>query len=298
VAALVLTNVWRGYTACGVAQGQAFNPAINDQCARDVQTRCEAHSLRTVMPSTSVPNWIAALTGVSPSMHGILGNIGVGRFPFDSIFAQARATHAPHALRPKICAALRTPSTAHAKGGTQGDTRRSRSDEASPRLVAIPRWPPWPFSAQTALSPSAQARTLGVDTGVSSSPWLVNLIKPHLPLLTGDGRVSSSADGVYETTMHASTETVDGRRRAATLYAARMNAGTVQNSERVRTHPGRYAFFVTQLTNVDSIGHRRCAMPCMSSHMPPVRVGVRVGVAVSMAASRAPSRSLARLTVR
>ena len=47
--------------------GQAFDPAVNPLCALDIQSRCDAHVLRTVAPSTSLPNWIAALTGASPS---------------------------------------------------------------------------------------------------------------------------------------------------------------------------------------------------------------------------------------
>ena len=75
---------------------QAFDPAVNSLCALDVQTRCERHVLRNVLPSTSLPNWIAALTGASPTTHGVLGNFGVGPFPFDSIYAQVCGETADH----------------------------------------------------------------------------------------------------------------------------------------------------------------------------------------------------------
>ena len=169
--------------------GRAFDPSVNPICALDVQTRCESYVMKNVVPSRSLPNWVGSLTGASPTVTGVLDNFAVGNFPFDTIFAQARA--------------------------------------------------------------------YGVDTGASTSPWLINLIKPDLPLLTGDGRTSSSADGTYETTRPGGSLQADVRRRAATLYAARINSESVPIGERTRQYPSRYGLFVTQLTNVDSIGHKR-----------------------------------------
>ena len=171
--------------------GNAFDPSVNPICALDVQSRCESYVMRNVIPSRSLPNWVGALTGASPTVTGVLDNFAVGPFPFDTIFAQAKS--------------------------------------------------------------------YGVDTGAASSPWLINLIKPDLPLFTGDGRTSSSADGTYETTAFASSERADARRREATLYAARQNVQSVPQGERTRQYPSRYPLFVTQLTNVDSVGHRRGA---------------------------------------
>ena len=48
-----------------------------------------------------------------------------------------------------------------------------------------------------------------------------------------------------------------GAEEAATLHAARENAASVPSGERTSVHPSRYALFVTQLTNVDSVGHRK-----------------------------------------
>ena len=165
-----------------------FDPAINELCALDVQTSCDRHRLRAVSPSTSLPNWIAALTGMSPTSHGVLGNYAIGAFPFDSIFGPARE--------------------------------------------------------------------YGVHAGVSASPWLANTIKVDLPLLGGDGRTTSSADGNYETTRAAITAEADARRRETTLNAVRANAASVDDAKRSAEFPSQYALFVTQLTNVDSIGHR------------------------------------------
>ena len=47
---------------------------------------------------------------------------------------------------------------------------------------------PWSFDTVF-----AQASRYGVHAGVTASPWFVNPIKRWLPLLDGDGRVSSSA---------------------------------------------------------------------------------------------------------
>ena len=68
----------------------AFDRNVNPLCALDVTTRCDTFRLHSVTPSTSVPNWIASLTGTPPSVHGVLGNVPVGgTFPFDSVFGQA-----------------------------------------------------------------------------------------------------------------------------------------------------------------------------------------------------------------
>ena len=42
--------------------------------------------------------------------------------------------------------------------------------------------------------------------GASGAPWFVNPIKAQLPLLEGDGRVSSSDDITHETSASTSTE--------------------------------------------------------------------------------------------
>ena len=51
--------------------------------------------------------------------------------------------------------------------------------------------------------------------GASGAPWFVNPIKGHLPLLDGDGRVSSSDDATHETSASTSTEALDDARRNA-----------------------------------------------------------------------------------
>ena len=94
--------------------------------------------------------------------------------------------------------------------------------------------------------------SMKIPAGASSSPWLVNVVKRDLPLLTGDGRTTSSADGTYETTHTGTSEEADLRRRAATLAAARRNAQSMPDAERPNRFPPRYPLFVTQLTNVVS----------------------------------------------
>ena len=37
--------------------------------------------LSAEVPTLSLPNWIGALTGMSPTVHGVLGNYPVGRLP-------------------------------------------------------------------------------------------------------------------------------------------------------------------------------------------------------------------------
>lgn len=166
-----------------------FDASVNHLCTLDVQTDCESLSLRATTPSTSLPNWIGALTGMSPTVHGVLSNFAIGPFPFDSVFAQAKSH--------------------------------------------------------------------GLHAGVSSSPWLVNPIKVDLPPLDGDGRTTSAADGVYETTQFGSSKAADLGRREATLAAVRENADSLPNELRASKSPSRYGLFVSQLTNVDSVGHRR-----------------------------------------
>ena len=107
-----------------------------------------------------------------------------------------------------------------------------------------------------------QAQSYAVSAGVSSSPWLVNVIKSTLPMLTGDGRASSSADGNYETTRFASSADADALRRLATLDAARTNAVSLPSAERATEHPGRYALFVTQVRVGCTSLH-----PCAPGHL-------------------------------
>ena len=171
--------------------GPAFDKAVNPLCALDVTSRCDAFNLRSTSPATSLPNWIAALTGASPSAHGVLGNVGLSSFPMDSIFARA-AEHSLHA-------------------------------------------------------------------GISASPWFVSVAKDDLPLLDGDGRVSSSADGTYETTRAPSTLAQDTRRKAATLRAVAENVASVSIVDRPTISPSRYALFVSHLTNADTVAHRQGA---------------------------------------
>ena len=56
---------------------------------------------------------------------------------------------------------------------------------------------------------AAVAAAHGVHMGASGAPWFVNPIKGHLPLLDGDGRVSSSDDATHETSASKSTEALD-----------------------------------------------------------------------------------------
>jgi len=53
---------------------------------------------------------------------------------------------------------------------------------------------------------AAVAAAHGVHMGASGAPWFVNPIKDQLPLLEGDGRVSSSDDITHETSASTSTE--------------------------------------------------------------------------------------------
>lgn len=186
VVLLVLSGV--GRRAGRKSLAAAFDKDVNPLCALDITSRCDLLRLRPVLPSTSVPNWIAATTGASPRTHGVLGNTAVGPFPFDSVFRQARR--------------------------------------------------------------------YGVHAGISAAPWFVNPVKPHLPPLDGDGRVSSAADGVYETTRRADTRAEDLRRRRTTLEAIQQNRESVAEDKRITSAPSRYALFVSHLSNADSIGHR------------------------------------------
>jgi len=89
----------------------AFDRNVNPLCALDVTTRCDTFRLHSVTPSTSVPNWIASLTGTPPSVHGVLGNVPVGgTFPFDSVFGQAsvQGAHSGISAAP-WCVKLRPP---------------------------------------------------------------------------------------------------------------------------------------------------------------------------------------------
>ena len=187
VVLLVVSGVT--FAAGGRVLAPAFDKDINPLCQLDITSRCNALRLKPVTPSTSVPNWIAALTGASPTTHGVLSNMAIGPFPFDSVFGQAQAT--------------------------------------------------------------------GTHAGISAAPWFVGFVKPQLPPLDGDGRVSSSADGVYETTRRADTSILDSRRRAATLDAVHQNRHSVSDGDRSTRHPTRYPLFVSHLTNADSVAHRR-----------------------------------------
>lgn len=77
--------------------GRAFDASVNPLCALDVQTRCESHTMRNVAPSTSLPNWIAALTGASPTVRRRVRRRdprrGVCRAPFltDALPLRSRA---------------------------------------------------------------------------------------------------------------------------------------------------------------------------------------------------------------
>eukprot|EP00966_Prymnesium_polylepis_P246690 5705708-Prymnesium_polylepis.1 len=165
----------------------AFQVSSNPLCAADAQSLCEEFAVQAEVPTTSLPNWLALLSGTSPPTHGVLGNVALKPWPFDTVFGQAERH--------------------------------------------------------------------GVHAGVSASPWLVNPIKAALPLLDGDGRVSSSANGFYETTSSASTASLDTARFAAT--SAAIVANKASSTNRQQEAPSKYALFLTQLTNVDSVGHRR-----------------------------------------
>ena len=152
--------------------------------------QCEGFDVVSELPTRSVPNWLALLTGASPAIHGIVGNVAVPPFPYDSVFKQA-AAH-------------------------------------------------------------------GVHAGIAASPWMVNPVKRWLPLLDGDGRVSSSADGAYETTANGTTVKLDDARHAAALRGAHL-ARYGSDGGLSDDATGKYSLFVMHLTNVDSIGHRKGA---------------------------------------
>ena len=162
----------------------AFEPATNGLC--DVPfSSCTEYALRAELPTTSLPNWLALLTGASPATHGVLGNVAVPSTPLDSV-ARVAAAH-------------------------------------------------------------------GVHMGITASPFFVNPIKDELPLLDGDGRVSSSADSLYETTESDSTEAYDAARREAALGAAATARGSTPDAAQVA--PSKYALFVSQFTDIDTQGH-------------------------------------------
>ena len=93
-------------------------------------------------------------------------------------------------------------------------------------------------------------------------------MKPQLPVFYGDGRVSSSADGEYETTRTGSTAEEDLKRRRAMLRAIGANrcgcarwSGCIPTSDCPPRHPtasyaSMYNLLVGHLTNPDSVGHR------------------------------------------
>ena len=87
---------------------------------------------------------------------------------------------------------------------------------------------------------------------------MVNPVKRWLPLLDGDGRVSSSADGAYETTANGTTVKLDDARHAAALRGAHL-ARYGSDGGLSDDATGKYSLFVMHLTNVDSIGHRKGA---------------------------------------
>lgn len=137
---------------------------------------CDSIPLHAEIPSTSLSNWLAILTGAPPATHGVLGDVQLKPTYLDSLASGAAAE--------------------------------------------------------------------GLRVGLSTSPWLLNPIRDHLPPFEADGRVSSAADGTYETTAARSTRDQDAGRRAATLAAARGAAG------------GHFGLFFSQLTDTDTQGHR------------------------------------------
>ena len=100
---------------------------------------------------------------------------------------------------------------------------------------------------------AAIAAAHGVHTGLSGSPWFVNPVKRHLPMLDGDGRVSSSADDTYETTAYKTTQELDDARWNATLRAAELAAASTPDP--VKFAPSRYPLFMAQFTDIDTQGH-------------------------------------------
>ena len=117
--------------------------------------------------------------------------------------------------------------------------------------TSLPNWPPFRGAASIygvlgnfALKPWSfdtifeQARLHGVHAGVSASPWFVNPIKASLPHIDGDGRVSSSAGGAYETTGAATTVELDSRRLRVTSDAMATNAASTGG--RQLTIPAKY----------------------------------------------------------
>ena len=130
--------------------------------------QCDSIPLRSEVPSTSVPNWLALLTGSPPAMHGVLGSVA----------------------------------------------------------------PPADLSLDSVV---AMATAAGLHVGVVGSPLFVSPLKAHMPPFHSDGRVSSSADGRYETTAHFSTRDLDAARVAALLGAA---AASSRSANRFCRLPG------------------------------------------------------------
>ena len=89
--------------------------------------------------------------------------------------------------------------------------------------------------------------------GASGAPWFVNPIKGQLPLLEGDGRVSSSDDLTHETSASTSTEALDDARRNVTLRAAALAAASTVDP--IKFAPSRYPLFLAQFTDIDTQGH-------------------------------------------
>ena len=50
------------------------------------------------VPSLSLPNWIAMLTGLKPEIHGLLGNRGPTEQRYSSLFSVARQLNMPATL--------------------------------------------------------------------------------------------------------------------------------------------------------------------------------------------------------
>ena len=151
--------------------------------------------------------------------------------------------------------------------------RRARCPTGSPCSPARRRR----STASSATSPSRRSRTTrcssrrrhGVHAGIAASPWMVNPVKRWLPLLDGDGRVSSSADGAYETTANGTTVKLDDARHAAAL-AARTSRGTARTAA-LRRRDGQVLALRDAPANVDSIGHRKGATTDTLPYVEPAR---------------------------
>lgn len=143
----------------------AFDRNANPLCALDITTRCDTFTLKSVIPSTSLPNWIASVTGTTPSTHGVLGNIPLGSFPFDSVFGEAEShgVHAGISASP-WCDPHARPSPSPAPVQPV-PSPPSRSPDPSQ-----PRPPPYPASHSQPTSAASPSSLSFTGTSTQSSP--------------------------------------------------------------------------------------------------------------------------------